>query len=154
AASPYLIFKSLTTGKYRRGFWSKLRGLAPSRANERPCAWFHGVSVGEIILLEQVVKKFQERHPDWECLVSTTTDTGFEEAHKRFLGVPIFYWPLDFTWAVRRALNTARPDLIVLAEGEVWPNFAWAAKKRGIPVAVINGRMSPRSFRRYRRIRA
>jgi len=153
ASSPYLIYKSLTTGKYRRGLWAKLRGRAPNRASERPCAWFHGVSVGEIVLLEQVVKRFQERHPNWECLVSTTTDTGFEEAHKRFPSIRIFYWPLDFTWAVKHALNTARPDLIVLAEGEVWPNFVWAARDRGIPVVVINGRMSPRSLRRYRRIR-
>src|SRR5204862_8183693 len=81
--SPWLVYKALTTGKYRRGLWSKLCGPA-RRSSERPCAWFHGVSVGEIHLLRQVVAAFRQRHPDWECIVSTTTDTGFEEAQRRF----------------------------------------------------------------------
>jgi 3-deoxy-D-manno-octulosonic-acid transferase len=112
------------------------------------------VSVGEIHLLRQVIAAFRKRHPDWQCLVSTTTDTGMEEARKHFPDLTAFYWPLDFTWAVHRALGRVQPALIVLAEGEVWPNFLVAAGRHGVPVAVINGRMSPRSYRRYRSFRA
>ncbi len=151
--SAWLVYKSLTTGKYRQGMLRKLLGLTPVRAGDRPCAWFHAVSVGEVLLLKQVIAKFRRRHRDWECLLSTTTNTGFEVARTSFADLTVFYWPLDFTWAVNRALRRIRPDLVVLAELEVWPNFIAAAKRRAIPVAVINGRMSPRSFRGYRRIR-
>jgi 3-deoxy-D-manno-octulosonic-acid transferase len=147
--SPWLLYKALTTGKYRRGLWRKLTGSAFQRSGDAPCIWFHGVSVGEIHLLEHVVAAFRKRHPDWQCVVSTTTDTGFAEAEKRFGDLPVFYWPLDFTWAVRRSLRAVRPAMVVLAEGEMWPNFLTIAHRQGIPVTVINGRMSPRSLRRY-----
>jgi 3-deoxy-D-manno-octulosonic-acid transferase len=151
--SPWLLYKALTTGKYRQGVWRKFIGQTLLRRDDKPCVWFHGVSVGEIHLLRQVVAGFRKRHPDWTCVISTTTDTGFTEARKCFSGPAVFYWPLDFTWAVRRALRRVNPSLIVLAEGELWPNLLAAAKKRGIPVAVINARISPRSFRRFRRFR-
>src|SRR5437660_8500018 len=82
--SPWLAYKALTTGKYRRGLWRKLTGAACRRDGDTPCAWFHGVSVGEIHLLRSVVAAFRARHPDWQCVISTTTDTGHEEACKRF----------------------------------------------------------------------
>jgi 3-deoxy-D-manno-octulosonic-acid transferase len=148
--SPWLLYKALTTGKYRRGLWRKLTGSAVLLSGcPRPVAWFHGVSVGEIHLLRQVIAAFRQRYPDWECVVSTTTDTGFDEARRRFPDLHVFAWPLDFSWAVRRALSRVKPALVVLVEGELWPNFLLAAKARAIPVAVINGRMSPRSCRRY-----
>jgi 3-deoxy-D-manno-octulosonic-acid transferase len=151
--SPWLIYKALATGKYRRGLWRKFTGRTVLRQGDEPCVWFHGVSVGEVHLLRQVVAGFRKRHPHWGCVISTTTDTGFLEARKCFPDLSVFYWPLDFTWAVRRALRRVKPSLIVLAEGELWPNLLAAAKKRGIPVAVINGRLSPRSFRRFWRFR-
>jgi 3-deoxy-D-manno-octulosonic-acid transferase len=150
--SPRLLYRALTTGKRIRGPWAKLSGQAFLRAGDAPCAWFHGVSVGEVHLLRQVIAAFCRRYPDWECVVSTTTETGFEEVRKRFPDLPVFFWPLDFTWAVRRALRRVRPGLVVLAEGELWPNFLAAARRLGVPVAVINARLSPRSFRRYRRL--
>ncbi len=150
--SPWLGYKALTTGKYRRGMWRRFVGAAFERAGDAPCAWFHGVSVGEIHLLRPVIAAFRRRHPEWQCVVSTTTDTGFDEARKHFPGLPVFFWPLDFSWAVRRALRRVRPSLVVLAEGELWPNFLLAAEKAGVPVAVINARLSPRSFGRYRRL--
>jgi 3-deoxy-D-manno-octulosonic-acid transferase len=162
-SSPWLVYKIQATGKYRRGLWKKLFGstyLATQAASRHAVppsirqrvVWFHGVSVGEVHLLRSIVVGFRERHPDWTCVVSTTTDTGFDEACKRFPGVPVFYWPFDFSWAVRRALQRANPSLVVLAEGELWPNFLIAAKERGVAVAVINGRISPRSFRRYAKL--
>jgi 3-deoxy-D-manno-octulosonic-acid transferase len=152
--SPWLVYKSLTTGKYRRGLWRKLAGSALLRQRNAPGAWFHGVSVGEIHLLRPVVARFRERHPDWDCVISTTTDTGYDEACKRFPGLPVVYWPLDFSWAVHRSLRRVNPALVVLAEDELWPNFLIAAKARGVAVAVINGRMSPRSFHRYSKLRS
>ncbi|HZU37893.1 MAG TPA: 3-deoxy-D-manno-octulosonic acid transferase, partial [Gemmataceae bacterium] len=150
--SPWIIYKACTTGKYRRGVWHKLTGQAFLRRSSKPCAWFHGVSVGEIHLLQQVVAGFRRRHPGWECLLSTTTDTGLEEARRRFPDLPVCYWPLDFSWAVHRALRQINPSVILLAEGELWPNFLLAAAHRGVPVMVINGRMSPRSYGHYRRL--
>ncbi len=152
-ASPGLTYKALTTGKYRKGMWRKFWGLTPIRLGARPCAWFHAVSVGEVLLLRQVIARFRQRHPDWECVLSTTTNTGFDVAQANYPDLTIFYWPLDFTWAVRRALRRIRPDLVVLAELELWPNFIAMAKKQRSQVAVINGRISLRSFRGYGKIR-
>jgi 3-deoxy-D-manno-octulosonic-acid transferase len=150
--SPWLIYKALTTGKYRRGMWRKLTG-AVDTIRDSPLTthriWFHGVSVGEIHLLRQVVARHRRRHPDGQFIISTTTDTGFEEARKHFPDLHVIFWPFDFSWAVARALREIAPSLVVLAEGEIWPNFLLAAKRRGVPVAVINGRMSPRSLKRY-----
>jgi 3-deoxy-D-manno-octulosonic-acid transferase len=153
--APVLLYKVLTTRKSRRGFVHKLTGHAARLAgSSRPVAWFHGVSVGEIHLLRPVIAAFRKRHPGWECVVSTTTDTGFAEAQQRFPDLHVFWWPFDFSWAARRALRRVRPALVVLAEGELWPNFLLAARAHGVPVAVINGRMSPRSCRRYRYARS
>jgi len=150
--SPWLVYQALTTGKHRRGLVRKLLGLALCRDGDAPCAWFHGVSVWEIHLLRQVIARFRQAHPDWECAISTTTDTGFDEACKSFPDLPVFFWPFDFSWAVRRALRRVNSGLVVLAEGELWPNFLIAAKSRGVPVAIINGRLSPRSFRNYKHL--
>lgn len=151
--SPWLLYKIVTTGKYRRGLRAKMTGAVCLRPRTSPCAWFHGVSVGEIHLLRQVVRAFRHQHPRWECVISTTTDTGYDEACKYFSDLKVFYWPLDFTWAVRRSLRRVHPALVVLAEGELWPNFLRAAQRAGAAVAVINARLSPRSFQRYRRLR-
>jgi 3-deoxy-D-manno-octulosonic-acid transferase len=150
--SPWLALQALTRSKFRRGLWHKLIGHAFRRRSNAPCIWFHGVSVGEIHLLQHVVAAFQRRHPHWHCVISTTTDTGFAEAKKRFPGLAVFWWPFDFSWAVKRALRRVRPDVVVLAEGELWPNFLTLAKRRGVRLAVINGRMSPRSLGHYRKL--
>lgn len=150
AVAPWLLYKAVTTTKYRRGWLPKLLGTAWKRTGDAVCVWFHGVSVGEVHLLRQVLAAFRHRHPGWQCVVSTTTDTGFAEARKSFPDLPVFWWPLDFSWAVRRAVRRVRPDLVVVAEGELWPNFLTACQHAGIPVAVINGRLSPRTLRRHR----
>src|SRR5947209_2188203 len=150
---PWLIYQVLTKPKYRRGLLDKLLGRAPTLPASTRRAWFHGVSVGEIHLLRQVIAAFRQRHPNWDCVVSTTTETGLQEAQKHFADLPVFYFPLDFSWAVRRALRRVDPTLIVLAEGELWPNLLMTAKDHGTTVVVINGRLSPRSARRYRRLR-
>src|SRR5262245_8717724 len=138
--SLWLVYKSLTTGKYRRVLWTKFTGDAPELPR-RQRVWFHGVSVGEIHLLRQIVGELRRRHPSWECVISTTTDTGLAEARNHFPELTVFFWPLDFSWAVKRALRRVKPSLIVLAEGEIWPNFLLAARSMNVPVAVVNGRM-------------
>ncbi len=151
--SPWLIYRALRTGRYRRGLGAKLLGLAhPLPSSGRP-VWFHGVSVGEIHLLRQVIASFRRLHPDRPCVVSTTTDAGYDEARRCFPDLPVFHYPFDFSWAVSRTLRQVDPALIVLAEGELWPNFLLAARRHGLPVAVVNGRMSPRSAARYQRLR-
>jgi 3-deoxy-D-manno-octulosonic-acid transferase len=152
--SPLLIYRMLTMRKYRRGLWRKLSGrtdlvLAPGARR----LWFHAVSVGEVHLLQPVLSRLRQRHPDWQVVVSTTTDTGYDEARRRFSDVPVIFWPFDFSWAVSRALREVQADVVVLGEGEMWPNFLMAARRQGVTVAIINGRMSPRSFRRYRMLR-
>src|SRR5665213_198465 len=151
--SPWLIYRAIRTGRYRRGLSAKLFGLPFRASTFAHPIWFHGVSVGEIHLLRQVIATFRRLHPDQPCVVSTTTDAGYDEARRCFPDLPVFLYPLDFSWAVSRTVRQVDPALIVLAEGELWPNFLLAARRRGIPVAVINGRMSPRSAARYRRLR-
>jgi 3-deoxy-D-manno-octulosonic-acid transferase len=148
--SPWLLWRALRTGRYRKGLKAKLLGLS----NPFPpgAVWFHGVSVGEVHLLRQLVAAFRRRHPDRLCVVSASTDTGLEEARKAFPDLAVFPFPFDFSWAVRRSLRAVAPSLVVLAEGEIWPNFLLACRRRGVPVAVVNGRMSPRSRRRYGRL--
>jgi 3-deoxy-D-manno-octulosonic-acid transferase len=149
--SPWLLYRALRTGRYRRGLGDKLFGLRKSPS--KGAVWFHGVSVGEIHLLRQVIAAFRRCYPGITCVLSTTTDTGYDEARRCFPDLFVFYYPFDFSWAVRRSLHVLSPRLIVLAEAELWPNFLMAARRQGAPVAVINGRMSPRSLRRYQRIK-
>jgi 3-deoxy-D-manno-octulosonic-acid transferase len=150
--SPWLLWRAIRTGRYRRDLAAKLLGrVAVSNPARKPVAWFHAVSVGEVNLLGTLVPAFRKRHPDWLVVVSSTTDTGLAEARKRFADGPVIAWPLDFSWAVAAALRQVNPALVVLTESEMWPNFLRAAKRRCIPVVVVNARMSPRSFRRLAR---
>jgi 3-deoxy-D-manno-octulosonic-acid transferase len=153
AASPWLIWSALRTGKYREGYAEKLFGLVPRRASRTKCVWLHAVSVGEVNLLAPLLRLIERERPDWECVISTTTKTGMDLARKKYAGRTVFYCPLDFSWAVNTALRRIRPDLLVLAELELWPNLVWAARRHGARTAVINGRLSQKSFSGYRRIR-
>src|SRR5262245_36563483 len=148
ALSPWLLWRAWRTGRYRRGLRDKLLGL--SREVPRGAVWFHGVSVGEVHMLRQLVGGFRLRHPGRAVVVSATTDTGLAEAARAFPDLTVFPYPFDFSWAVRRSLRRLAPALVVLAESELWPNFLLAARRLRIPVAVVNGRMSPRSLSRYR----
>ena len=153
AALPYLVWRSARTGRYRRHLGAKLFGaLAPLPRGPRP-VWFHGVSVGEIHLLATLVKAFRERFPGVPVVVTSTTDTGLTEAVARFGAECVRPYPLDFSWGCRAAIRRLRPRLIVLAESELWPNFLAAANSRGVPVVVVNARLSPRSFGRLARLR-
>jgi 3-deoxy-D-manno-octulosonic-acid transferase len=152
ASLPWLIWQSIRKGKYREGFAEKFLGRVPRRTGDRTCAWFHAVSVGEVNLLATLLRELAREHSDWDCVVSTTTKTGLALARKKYPELSVFYCPLDFSWAVRAAVRRIRPDLLVLAELELWPNLIRAANEGGAAVAVVNGRLSEKSFRGYRRI--
>jgi 3-deoxy-D-manno-octulosonic-acid transferase len=151
-ASPWLVVQALRTGKYREGFGEKLLGLVPRRNSTSKCIWLHAVSLGEVSLIGPLVAELRRRHPEFQLVISTTTLTGHALAASRYPENTVFYCPLDFTWAVRRAVRRIRPDLLVLAELELWPNLIAAARNSGAQVAIVNGRLSDRSFRGYRRL--
>lgn len=155
-ALPWLAWRRIKTGRYKAGLKQKLLGLKslpPTSSRSAPLIWLHGVSVGEVQLLRPLVERWQARCPDWSFAVSTTTDSGMELARKIYPSrVQLFYFPLDFTWAVAQTLTTLQPSLLVLGELELWPNLIDDCRRRGVPVAVINGRLSPRSFASYRRL--
>ena len=109
--------------------------------------------MGEVNLLAPLLKMIEQERPEWECVISTTTTTGMALAKKKYPRQTVFYCPLDFSWAVKAAMRRVRPDVLVLAELELWPNLIRAAKRHGAKVAVINGRLGEKSFRGYRRIR-
>ena len=151
--SPWLAYQAVSKGKYREGFAEKLLGRVPRRTSRRTCIWLHAVSVGEVNLLAPLVEQIAQNQPDWECVVSTTTKTGMALAKKKYSQLTVFYCPLDFSWAVRAAMRRIRPDVLVLAELELWPNLVRGARQAGARVAVVNGRLSESSFRGYRRVR-
>jgi 3-deoxy-D-manno-octulosonic-acid transferase len=152
AVSPWLVYFAAKHGKYRQGWGAKLWGRVPLRSGQRRCVWLHAVSVGEVNLIKPVLLALEQSHPEVECVVSTTTLAGFELARQRYAPRLVFYCPLDFSWAVAAAMRRIRPDLLVLAELELWPNLMAAARRRGTRVAIVNGRLSERSWRGYRRI--
>ena len=151
--SPILLWRMVVAGKYRTGWSEKLLGRVPIRGGHAPCMWFHAVSVGEVLQLEPVLSELRRRLPTVEFVISTTTPTGRSVAVKKFPADRVCYFPLDFSWAVRDAIRRLRPSVIVLVELELWPNFVLQAHRQGIPLALINGRVSQRSSRGYSRIR-
>jgi 3-deoxy-D-manno-octulosonic-acid transferase len=146
--SPWLLWRAWRTGRYRRGLREKLGGT--TQVLPPGAVWFHGVSLGEMQVLRQLVSAFRRRHPATPVVVSSTTDTGLAEARKHFPDLPVIVFPLDFSFAVDRTFAQVRPALLVLCESELWPNLLMGAKKAKVPVALVNGRMSPRSLARYR----
>ncbi len=151
---PYWMFVKRRHGKYREGLGERL-GKVPSRLQGRPgpAIWVHAVSVGEVLAVGELVGELRRRFPRYRVVVSTTTATGQKLAKKRFGEESVFYFPLDFGFAIRPYLTTLRPQLIVIAETEFWPNFLRLACRSGARVAVVNARISDRSWPGYRRVR-
>lgn len=154
ALAPIILYRVLRHGRYRRGLREKLLGQLSRPDGTRPLVWFHAVSVGEIIQLQKVVEQFRHDTQDgFEILITTSTDSGFDLACSRFHDCTVTWFPLDFSWAVSRALRRVQPDLVVLMELELWPAFLAACSSREIPVAIVNARLSERSSDRYQLIR-
>jgi 3-deoxy-D-manno-octulosonic-acid transferase len=153
AFSPILVYRMVRFQRYRRG-WGHRFGWIGRNHPQKKCIWLHAVSVGEVNAAKTLLSEIEKRFPDYEIAVSTTTDTGFARATAMLAGKwPVFYFPFDYSMVMSRAFNRLRPSLCLLMELEVWPNFIATAHRRRIPVAVINGRISDKSFSRYRRIK-
>jgi 3-deoxy-D-manno-octulosonic-acid transferase len=154
-ALPWFLWKGRSSGKYLRTFRERM-GRLPVYLNvdgDRSI-WIHAVSVGEVLAARPLLPVLRERFPRHRLFLSTTTMTGNEVARKSVRGVDgLFYAPFDFPHPVRAALDVLNPSLLVLVETELWPNLIHEARRRGTRVALVNGRISPRSFPRYRRVR-
>jgi 3-deoxy-D-manno-octulosonic-acid transferase len=152
---PYWLMQMSRHGKYRAGLRERL-GRVPRRlvyGSTQATIWIHAVSVGEVVAIIGLVAELRRRHQQLRIVVSTTTDTGQKLARKEFGEENVIYFPMDFEFAIRPYLRVLRPQLLVLAETEFWPNFLRLAKLSGARLAVVNGRISDRSFPRYRRFR-
>lgn len=150
---PYYLLKIIFTGKYRKSFIPKLGSGQEhilSGLKQSPRVWVHAVSVGEVTAAAPIVASLKKKRPDVEIIFSTSTETGQEMAHRLVKDASAFiYFPLDIPWIVRKIIRLARPDVFTMVETELWPNFLKTCRVNGIGVLMVNGRISPRSFRRY-----
>jgi 3-deoxy-D-manno-octulosonic-acid transferase len=152
-SAPFWLYQMLRHGKYRRGF-SERTGRAPARlrrATGQQVIWVHAVSVGEVLAVSGLVGQIRRLFLEYRVVVSTTTDTGQDLARRRFGDENVFYFPMDFAFAIRPYIRALRPELVILAETEFWPNFMRIAHSSGARMAVVNARISDRSWPRYRR---
>src|ERR1700723_1743282 len=153
---PYWLLQRMRHGKYGAGLGERL-GRIPRRLvaqPARPTIWIHAVSVGEVLTISGLATELTKRFSQHRVVISTTTDTGQKLARTRFDEENVFYFPLDFAFAIRPYLRALRPELVVIAETEFWPNFLRLAHASGARVAVVNARISDRSWPNYRRFRA
>lgn len=149
---PYFIIRAFWDPYfYQKKVMPRLRPL-PSRSRRKPCLWVHGVSVGEVLAVDNFVNSLEKELPGYEVVISTTTTTGYGVALKTFPDKGVFYYPLDFSGMVRRAFERVHPTVVLLVELEVWPNFLEVARSMEIPVMVINGRITEKSFGRYSKL--
>lgn len=138
-------------GKFLPGWKEKFGKFTAPELGEK-VIMFHGVSVGEVIALENLIKKTKETFPDYKIVITTGTKTGQEIAHKKFDNIADFitYFPFDITICVELFLKKIKPSVVLIAETELWPTFAAYCKKREIPLFVINGRISDSTYKSYR----
>ncbi len=151
--TPFVLYRMIAKGRYRSG-WKERFGFVPPRSSDQPCIWIHAVSLGEINAIGTLVKQLRKSLPQYEIVISSTTDTGIARAKKLYsLSHQVFFFPLDFSFAVRRAFQRLRPRLCVLMELELWHNFSVIAQKHNIPLVIANGRISSaKGFPRYKKI--
>jgi 3-deoxy-D-manno-octulosonic-acid transferase len=158
--APWWLFRMATSGKYREGLTERL-GIVPERirvaVSGRRVIWIHAVSVGELLAASRLIGELKRRlgtsgETGWQVMLSTTTRTGQRLARDRYGAARVFYFPLDFRFAVRAWLRALHPAMVVLLETEFWPRMLVECRKAGIPVAVVNARISDRSWPRYRRL--
>jgi 3-deoxy-D-manno-octulosonic-acid transferase len=139
--------------RYRTG-WPQKLGKITRKQPDKKCIWIHAVSVGEVNAAKTLVTELKTSFPDFEIVISATTDTGFACADALYSpDHTVFYFPYDFSWIIQRAFRKINPAVCLLMELEVWPNFVATAKDANIPIVVVNGRISDRSFSIYKKIR-
>jgi 3-deoxy-D-manno-octulosonic-acid transferase len=154
---PYWLFQMARHGKYLKGLAERL-GRLPSRLQlpeqKHLSIWMHAVSVGEVLAVAGLAEDLQRRFPQHQFFISTTTDSGQALARKRFGETNVFYFPMDFGFAIRPYLRALRPELVVIAETEFWPNFIRLTHASGARIAIVNARISDQSWPGYRRFRS
>lgn len=153
--SPWLAWQAWRHDKYRHSLGERLGRLpAAIDAQHRPSLWIHAVSVGEVLAVRALLPGLRARYADLAVFVSTTTRTGRHVAATQLEGIDgLFYAPIDFAFSVRRVLARLQPRLVVMVETEIWPRLLHECRRRGVPVVLINARVSDRSFPRYRAVR-
>ncbi len=154
--SPFWLVRMAASGRYREGLGGRL-GRVPAAlrkaASGDKVVWVHAVSVGEVLAASRLVAELEETLPGTVIVVSTTTATGQALARERFGAERVFFYPLDFAWAVRAYLRVLKPRLLVLMESELWPRMLVECRRAEVPVAIVNSRVSDRSFARGMRVR-
>lgn len=155
---PGYLLRMVRRGNYRRDFAQRLGRYSPElkkRFAHGEWIWVHAVSVGELLVALKIVAELHRRQPSWRFVVSSTTSTAHALAMDKSSDwlVPV-YTPIDLGRFVRKAIDDVRPKAVVLVEGEMWPNFVWTCRDRGIPVVLTNARVSPRSAKRYEKFAA
>jgi 3-deoxy-D-manno-octulosonic-acid transferase len=154
-ASPWFIYQALRYKKYVASLGQRM-GYLPVSFNMDGDAsiWVHAVSVGEVLTARPLISELKRRYPNLRMFLSTTTMAGQQLARRSVQDVDaVFYFPFDLTFVVRRTLDLVRPKLFIMMETEIWPNLLRECRDRGVKTAVVNGRISARSFPRYRMIR-
>jgi 3-deoxy-D-manno-octulosonic-acid transferase len=152
---PYWLIQMSRHGKYRAGLGQRLGRVPPHVLNRNGRSiWIHAVSVGEVIAVSGLVDRLREAFPEQRVVISTTTETGQKLARKRFGEESVIYFPLDFAFAIKPYIQALRPELVVIAETEFWPNFLRLVHASGAKIAVVNARISDRSWPGYRRVRS
>lgn len=152
---PRFLLDALRHGKYVEGLRERLGRLPAIETNEHPIIWLHCVSVGETQAARPLAQAILQQLPHHRLVVSTITRTGQRVAREVFHGsaAAVIYFPFDWAWTVRRALNQVKPEIVLVMETELWPRFLLECRRRAIPVALVNGRLSEKSFGRYKLIR-
>ncbi|HOI44577.1 MAG TPA: glycosyltransferase N-terminal domain-containing protein, partial [Candidatus Aminicenantes bacterium] len=153
----YLPFYAVRMKISRKGrvFLKERLGFGPPVPNaDGDSLWIHAVSVGEVLSLQNLVKDLKAGHPEWDIYFSSLTDAGIRQATDKLgSSARVFVVPLDFAGCIRRILRAIKPGILVLAESEFWPNLLREASRATRGIIVVNGRISERSFRRFRRFR-
>lgn len=153
-SAPWYFLKMWRRGNWREGFgerFGRYSSAVKHAVTNRRVIWFHAVSVGEVNLCAQLIRALEPRVPTVKIVVSTTTSTGMEQLRKKLpQHILKIYYPLDFRRVVSRALSVIHPDVVVLVEAEIWPNFLWKLRDRHTPVFLVNARLSDRSYRGYK----
>jgi 3-deoxy-D-manno-octulosonic-acid transferase len=154
---PVWVWRYYTTPKYKEGLRQRL-GHLPDEViadlREHPCFWLHAVSVGETMAGLGLVEALHQAYPELRVVFSTVTATGQRVARERVSCADhVIYFPFDLPWMVRRVVGAVRPRFVVVMETEIWPNFFYELGRRDVPLCLANGRLSPSSFRGYRRVR-
>ena len=154
-ASPWFIYQAVRYKKYV-GSLGQSMGYLPVSFNMDgdDSIWIHAVSVGEVLTARPLISDLKRRYPDLRMFLSTTTLAGQQLARRSVQDVDaVFYFPFDLGIFVRRTLDLVQPKLFIMMETEIWPNLLRECRRRGIKTAVVNGRLSPRSYPRYRLIK-